>query len=75
MTDAAASAAGEDLPDDLRARLKALIRPVAPGAAPRGVPRVLKATDGGDGLVTPEKLARASFLDIAPPSSQKKSRR
>jgi GTP-binding protein len=67
-------ASGQGL-DDLRARLKALIRPVAPGAAPRGVPRVLKATAGGDGLVTPEKLARASFLDIAPPSSQKKKRR
>ena len=67
-------ATGQGL-DDLRARLKALIRPVAPGAAPRGVPRVLKATAGGDGLVTPEKLARASFLDIAPPSSQKKKRR
>ncbi|NLF86336.1 MAG: GTPase ObgE [Lentisphaerae bacterium] len=68
-------ATGQGL-DDLRARLKALIRPVAPGAAPRGVPRVLKkAAAAGDGLVTPEKLARASFFDLAPPASRKKQRR
>ncbi len=67
-------ASGQGL-DELRARLKALIRPVAPGASPRGVPRVLKASAGGDGLITPEKLARASFLDIASPASRKKHRR
>ena len=67
-------ATGQGL-DDLRARLKALIRPVAPGAAPRGVPRVLKAAAAGDGLVTPEKLAHASFFDLAPPASRKKQRR
>ena len=69
------STASEQGLDTLRSSLKALIRPVAPGAAPRGVPRVLKATAGGDGLVTPEKLARASFLDLAPPASRKKTRR
>ena len=69
------STASEQGLDTLRSSLKALIRPVAPGAAPRGVPRVLKATAGGDGLVTPEKLARASFLDLTPPASRKKQRR
>ena len=68
----------------LRDRIKALIKPVAPGAAPVGaaaksaLPRggaTSGATDDGEAMVTAEKLAAASFLDITPPSARKRRRR
>jgi GTPase len=61
--------------DELRTRIKALIKPVAPGALPRGVPKALAKPIAGQDLVSPEKLAQASFLDVSPPSSRKKKGR
>jgi GTP-binding protein len=60
---------------ELRDRIKKLIKPVAPGSA---VPQLAKAAEPDvdeHAIVTAEKFAKASFLDVTPPSTYKKRRR